>query len=137
MINRIQSVLKSKNLSPSLFADAIGVQRSGVSHILSERNRPSLDFVMKVLKTYPEIDADWLLFGKGSMIQKAAESNSEDPEKLPEVKKVEKIENPHPGEKAIIHSLPPSINEIQNKSEIARVVILYADGTFSEYIPRG
>lgn len=68
MINRIQLILKTKNISPSQFADQIQVQRSGVSHILSGRNNPSLDFILKILKTYPEIDADWLLFGKGQMI---------------------------------------------------------------------
>ena len=68
MISRIQLILKTKNISPSQFADQIQVQRSGVSHILSGRNNPSLDFILKILKTYPEIDADWLLFGKGQMI---------------------------------------------------------------------
>lgn len=68
MISRIQLILKTRNISPSQFADQIQVQRSGVSHILSGRNNPSLDFILKILKTYPEIDADWLLFGKGQMI---------------------------------------------------------------------
>ena len=68
MISRIQLILKTKNISPSQFADQIQVQRSGVSHILSGRNNPSLDFILKILRTYPEIDADWLLFGKGQMV---------------------------------------------------------------------
>ncbi|MDP4223940.1 MAG: helix-turn-helix transcriptional regulator, partial [Bacteroidota bacterium] len=45
----------------------IGVQPSGISHILSGRNKPSLDFVLKMLERYPFISTEWLLFGKGSM----------------------------------------------------------------------
>jgi transcriptional regulator with XRE-family HTH domain len=67
MINRILLILKTQNLSSSQFADEIGVQRSSISHILSGRNNPSLEFVCKILKRYPEINADWILFGKGSM----------------------------------------------------------------------
>ena len=70
MIDRIQLILKSKNLSSSQFADEIQVQRSSISHILSGRNKPSLDFIMKILSTYSEVNADWLIFGKGQMIQK-------------------------------------------------------------------
>ncbi|MCX6231566.1 MAG: helix-turn-helix transcriptional regulator [Bacteroidetes bacterium] len=67
MLNRILLILKTQNLSSSQFADEIGVQRSGISHILSGRNNPSLEFVTKILKRYPEINSDWILFGKGSM----------------------------------------------------------------------
>jgi transcriptional regulator with XRE-family HTH domain len=67
MINRILLILKTQNLSSSQFADEIGVQRSSISHILSGRNNPSLEFVTKILKRYPEINADWILFGRGSM----------------------------------------------------------------------
>lgn len=67
MVDRILLVLKVKNLTASKFADEIGVQRSSISHILSGRNLPSLDFVQKVLKTYPEINSDWLLNGNGPM----------------------------------------------------------------------
>jgi len=55
-------------MSPSKFADEIGVQRSSISHILSERNKPSLEFVQKILNTFPEINTDWLLTGKNTMI---------------------------------------------------------------------
>lgn len=67
MIRRIELILKTQNLTPTQFADKLGIQRSGLSHILAGRNNPSLDFVTKVLNVFPQIQADWLLFGKGSM----------------------------------------------------------------------
>ena len=76
MTDRIQLILKSMNLSPSQFADAISVQRSSLSHILSGRNKPSLDFVSKVLTSYPDIRSDWLLFGTGTMMRKAKKEQS-------------------------------------------------------------
>jgi transcriptional regulator with XRE-family HTH domain len=68
MINRIELILKTQNLTPTQFADAIGIQRSSMSHILARRNNPSLDFVTKVLNRFPEINAEWLLTGKNQML---------------------------------------------------------------------
>jgi transcriptional regulator with XRE-family HTH domain len=67
MIERIQLILQTKSLSPGKFADEIGVQRSSVSHILSGRNGPSLDFIQKILKRYTDISATWLVSGEGQM----------------------------------------------------------------------
>lgn len=67
MVNRINLILKAKNITPRQFADEIGIQPSGMSHIMSGRNNPSLDFVMKVVRRYPEIDIKWLMFGQGEM----------------------------------------------------------------------
>ncbi|MFO7755820.1 MAG: helix-turn-helix transcriptional regulator [Bacteroidales bacterium] len=67
MKDRIQQFLRSENKSSSKFAEEIGVQPSGVSHVLSGRNKPSLDFILKMLNTYPSVNTDWLLFGKGEM----------------------------------------------------------------------
>ncbi len=67
MINRINLILRAKNITARQFAEEIGIQPSGMSHILGGRNNPSLDFAIKVLRRYPEIDANWLLLGKGAM----------------------------------------------------------------------
>ena len=67
MIERIMLILKTQDLSSSQFADEIGVQRSSISHILSGRNNPSLEFVTKILKRFPDLQSDWLIFGKGPM----------------------------------------------------------------------
>jgi transcriptional regulator with XRE-family HTH domain len=62
---RILQIMESEGLSPSKFAETIGIQRSAMSHIISGRNNPSLDVLMKILETFPYVDSDWLLFGKG------------------------------------------------------------------------
>jgi len=67
MLERISKLIKTKKLSSSQFADEIGVQRSSVSHVLSGRNKPSLDFVTKILTAYEDINSEWLLIGKGNM----------------------------------------------------------------------
>jgi transcriptional regulator with XRE-family HTH domain len=64
---RILEFLKKENKTSAQFAEEIGVQPSGISHILSGRNNPSLDFVIKMLETYSFLSSEWLLFGKGLM----------------------------------------------------------------------
>ncbi|WMJ74214.1 helix-turn-helix transcriptional regulator [Cytophagaceae bacterium ABcell3] len=66
---RIKKIIEHFELSPSVFADEIEVQRSSISHILSGRNKPSLDLIQKVIKRFPEINPVWLLTGKGEMKQ--------------------------------------------------------------------
>ena len=84
MLERINLILKSRNLNAAQFADEIGVQRSSVSHILTGRNNASLDFLLKVLTRYPEIDTDWLLTGKGVMVRSSSLSSKN----ISEVKKL-------------------------------------------------
>ena len=67
MKERLLQLLDLEHLTPSKFADLIGVQRSSVSHILSDRNKPSFDFLHKTLKTFPGLKADWLMLGEGPM----------------------------------------------------------------------
>lgn len=67
MVNRINLLMQAKNLTARQFAEEIGIQPSGMSHIMSGRNNPSLDFVMKVIKKWPEINISWLMFGTGEM----------------------------------------------------------------------
>lgn len=74
MLDRINLLMQAKNLAASQFADQIGVQRSSVSHVLSGRNKPSLDFVMRIIRTYPELSLEWILMGKGSMTKNYTES---------------------------------------------------------------
>ena len=64
MKQRIEKIIKENSLSASQFADKIGVPRSGLSHVLKGRNKPSLDYVLKILEAFPQIDSAWLLTGK-------------------------------------------------------------------------
>ncbi len=63
LIDRFRYIMKLNQQTASAFADEIGVQRSSVSHVLSGRNKPSLEFIQKVLKAYPKVDANWLING--------------------------------------------------------------------------
>ena len=67
MKERLLEFLRTENKSSAQFAEEIGVQPSGISHILSGRNNPSLDFILKMLEKYQFLSTDWLLFGKGAM----------------------------------------------------------------------
>ncbi len=66
---RLKKILDYYGLSASAFAEVITVQRSSISHILSGRNKPSLDFITKVLNAFPEIDLLWLLSGVGDFLE--------------------------------------------------------------------
>jgi len=110
---RLQQIIDFYSLSASSFADKIGVQRSSISHILSGRNKPSLDFVMKILSSFPEVDLYWLLNGKGSFpksIKKEPKSNTV----------IDKDEIP--------------LDALGAKSsDIDRIIIFFKDGTYKNY----
>ena len=112
-VNRLEKVIRFYGLSASSFAEKIGVQRSSISHILSGRNKPSLEFIMKVLSSFPEVDLYWLLNGKGSF-----PSLEEKFEKLTETSKPIKIK--------------PAKSLSRDKS-IQRIVIFYSDGSFEDF----
>ena len=61
---RVRMIINSQNLTASAFADKIGVQRSNVSHVLSGRNKPSFEFIEKLLNAFPNVSSDWLILGK-------------------------------------------------------------------------
>ncbi len=113
-VRRLEKVIKYYGLSSSSFAEKIGVQRSSISHILSGRNKPSLEFIMKVLSSFPEIDLYWLLNGKGNF----------------------PIGDPVPEkEKSIIE--PAKIKSTKKDSamkSIERIVIFYTDGSFENFV---
>ena len=60
--DKIELLIKKKQMSSSQFADVLGIPRSSISHILSGRNKPSLDVVQKILTAFPEVSAEDLLF---------------------------------------------------------------------------
>ncbi|KIA88640.1 helix-turn-helix domain-containing protein [Kaistella jeonii] len=70
---RIKKIIEYSELSASEFADEIDVQRSNISHITSGRNKPSLDFIIKIKTRFPELQWDWLISGSGKMVKKNEE----------------------------------------------------------------
>ncbi len=135
MINRIQMILKTKDLTPTRFADMIQVQRSGISHILSVRNKPSLDFVMKILSSYPEINPDWLLFGKGEMSLSSKKKKTKG-EIVPEVEKAETNQMVKDEDPPEYKTAPKQMKGEKGKGGIEKIIVFYNDNSFEEYSPR-
>jgi len=76
--SRISWILKETNLSASKLAEKLGIQKSSLSHIISGRNKPSFDFLLKLKKAFPEIALDWLVTGKGEAFLKEGDNNPSD-----------------------------------------------------------
>ena len=114
--NRLQKIIDFHDETASSFAEKIGVQRSSISHILSGRNKPSLDFVMKVLHTYPDVELYWLLNGKGNF----PKNNRKDITKI--------ISDDTSNEKTA--QVDTNLDQ-----GIEKIVIFYKDGTFKSYNP--
>ena len=145
MKERILKILSNENLSATKFADLIGVQRSSISHIISGRNKPSYDFISKTLEKFPDINAEWLINGKGNMykedikdkeerrrepqlftgnITNKGDENIQKGEMTYETKDSENSEKPG---KFIIKE------KVTNVTNIEKVIILLSNGTFKEY----
>lgn len=69
MKERINQVMKMKSVNAAELADLMQIKRPSLSHIMTGRNNPSLDFVMKLKETFPELNLEWLLYGRGPMTQ--------------------------------------------------------------------
>ncbi len=84
MIDRIREVINYSQLSAAAFADTIGISRSGLTHLLTGRNQPSLDVAKKILAKYPEVSTEWLIMGMGEMMRPEAGTSSEATAPAPE-----------------------------------------------------
>ena len=78
MNRRFQTILDLENLSPAQLADRLGVQRSGISHILSGRNKPSFELLQRVVQSFPEISAEWLITGNGKPLKEQNQAAASD-----------------------------------------------------------
>lgn len=134
---RLKIIMEYYDLSASAFSDKIDFNRSTISHLLSGRNKPSLEFVMKVLEYFPEVSFTWLLYGKGAFPSDSTqekfsfptttpkagllpvEKSTEEKEKSTPVFKENKNEKTH-------------IEENQGK-KIKKIVFFYTDGSFESF----
>lgn len=150
-IKRLEIILDYYGLNASSFADKIGVQRSSLSHLLSGRNKPSLDFILKILDVFPDVDLYWILNGKGTfpknteridkkenVFEEVAKQNIPTPlnnEIIPE-NLFSEINNENP-----INALETKKMESQHmvkestSGEIEKIVFFYKNGTFKVYTP--
>jgi len=128
---RLQKVIDYYGESGSSFAEKIGVQRSSISHILSGRNKPSLEFVLKVLSSYPEVELYWLLNGKGNF---PAEKNStEIKSEIPTRPESQNLFSEVEEKTQETNSTSISRIEQNSKKEINRIVIFYKDGSLQNF----
>ena len=142
MVERFQELMHHQGLSSTQFADTVEVPRAVISHILSGRNKPSLEVVTKVASAFPEVSLGWLLLGEGDMLKPLAAPVASE-------KKI-KIEEVPPSK--VTPETPPvvvqqdkvlSANNIPNHAQpagqqeksIEQIVIFYSDKSFTAYKP--
>lgn len=141
MKEKLDILIKSTGHTATSFARLLDVQPSGISHILSGRNKPSFDFVVKILRAFPTISPDWLLLGSDQMYRDgvtapiASSDNDalEDESLFEAAKNIEMSE----GENLSENELPSDFHQVQISStpsrRIERVIVLYADRSFESY----
>ncbi len=163
MLKRITLLMSQRQLSPSQFADEIGITRAAVSHLLSGRNKPSLDMLIKILNRFEDIRSDWLLFGAGPMLKETMESTIHNQDTSVKAKRKDSSQPTlfAPDEVFTfasaggqIKDLEPEttqerpgkeVEEIAGKSEqalptkdaeIESIIVLYNDQSFKAYAPK-
>lgn len=140
--DRIEELLKHQRLTSSQFADNIGVQRSSMSHILSGRNKPSLDFVQKILEHFKFVNSDWLLFGKGPMTKEMKQQSLFDftdsvtltPNNQHNTAPPQPIGNDSAASVQPLSSDADLHSIAISDAEIERIVIFYKNGSFKSYL---
>jgi transcriptional regulator with XRE-family HTH domain len=149
IIQKIQEICTYYNETSSSFADKLGIQRSNISHLLSGRNKPSLDFVLNLVSCYPEVDLYWLLFDLGTFPkQKIAPQKLENTPtsfskefQIPTEKKENKIEENTAGNSVKQASdldeknleMWKKIGSVSDKKIMEKVLFFYTDGTFDSF----
>nr|WP_294862254.1 helix-turn-helix transcriptional regulator [uncultured Fluviicola sp.] len=120
--DRLRMIMDSHKLNAGSFADRIGVQRSNVSHVLSGRNKPSFDFVEKLLIAFPRVSAEWLFTGRQS---------KKETDEMPEIDSgTDKSRN---GDVITASKLPEG--SAVSEKRIVKTLVFYADFTFDVFLP--
>jgi len=126
--DRIYTFLQEQQLSSAQLADTIGVQRSSISHILSGRNKPSIDFIEKLINKYPSLDLKWLLSGIKSGFTPVNSIQNKEPELQLNFVNSDISENT---DNRLEKEKPSS----SDKKTVERIIIFYTDKSFIEYTP--
>ena len=136
---RLQTFFTTYNLTAAAFADAIAFNRSTISHLVSGRNKPSIDFILKVVEVYPAVSLEWLLTGKGQMLKaESLDTVNHTTEKSIPTETVQrptlfdddsqqKIHNP------IQNTASLGVSSHVTNADLEKIILLYADGSFRVY----
>ncbi|HAM09075.1 MAG TPA: hypothetical protein DDY34_03745 [Bacteroidales bacterium] len=144
MKERILEFLRAENKSSAQLAEEIGVQPSGISHIISGRNNPSLDFVVKMLEKYKYLSTDWLLFGKGEMYkEKQTQSLFDGPITIKNERETDASDSSITSDKIDFqnfNSQKPIFKSSEftesGRYKVVKIVWFYDDNSFKEFLPR-
>ena len=142
MKDRLLKFLNREQISSARFAENIGVQPSSISHILSGRNKPGFDFILKILTNYPALSADWLITGKGTMLKQEYIQGDLFPESpLDQVKYEDSYTDTNVNKEQDKSSYKSEFNaddqvtNVISDRNVEKIIILYSDKSFSEYSP--
>ena len=139
MKDRIAPIIRAQNLTAAEFALRLGVQPSNVSHLLSGRNNPSLDFVMKLKETFPEYSFDWIILGRGPMTVSDYRPTSPSMEnKTVEIKSEKSVMEPMEGT-LFVQTEPAATTPTSSKvpeTGLKQVIFVFQDNTFEVLNPR-
>ena len=133
--DRIRMIMEREKVPPRVFAETIGVQQSTLSHILNDRNKPSLEVVMKVHQTYSYVNLEWLLYGKGEMIASVEDASivsSKEPFN-PENRKEMPLRSTENAPKEIVKQEIRYIEKPARK--ITEIRIFFDDNTYETFRP--
>ena len=143
MNTRLKQFLSAENITQAQFADNINVVRASVSHVLSGRNNPSYEFIRSIMVKYPNLNIEWLMFGKGKMYR----DNSVDQQSAPAPHHTEAetdllftdedleediIEEVNTQVTNEIKALSESVKTIVKQRNVKKIMILFDDGTYQE-----
>ena len=140
--DRLNHILRAKNLTAKQFAELMEIQPSNVSHLLNGRNKPSLDFLIKLKETFPEYNFDWIIMGKKPITINEPNPVASDNQAIKfedyENKRVIEFDDMDENDSESKEIKPQTVenkHEIVSKSDIKKVLIIYSDKTFEILTP--
>jgi len=157
MNKRLQTILEIEHITASQLADTLGVQRGGVSHLLSGRNKPSYDFLERILRKYPNISAEWLITGRGKPIREDVQHS---PFSISTISSNKDIQTPNiqnnifestlfdapplqnstqvedlPRSSTSEPTAPENVHSPAKAKKPIRIIVYFSDGTYTEFYP--
>ena len=137
---RLEKVFDYYELTATTFSESINVGKATISHILSGRNRPSLDFVLKTVDAFPEVELYWLLHGEGDFPAITSPAKPVKPKKQEHVSDnidetpIEKS----PYDDTDIKPVSKYLNNTQasknlSGKKLVKVILFYEDGSFEDF----
>lgn len=133
---KIRRFISEKDLTSTKFADEIGVPRPSISHILSDRNKPSLEIVQKMYRRYPELGFNWFLEDDDVVTKTTPQTTTNQTLtsiKRPEYSPRESNERKSPELNPVQQNLNPAILSNFSHGSIARIMVVFTDGTIQEF----